>query len=217
MRAGPPRIASHRGRYLPACRHPLQEVTTNEPILRKRERPAKEQKADNPSDRRIKYGGNIEYLAFRINRVRLDIAARIFMKNTAPHRKMLLQNHYLVEEPSNMTNYIVVSVALWIVCGGTCAVIAAGKGRNPAGWFLLGLLFSLFALVAVCALPNIKTSTGKVSLSLDSRDNGSIDNGNIRVEPEPVWRTAQSPMTYGKYGKSWNSTASKFYSQQIAP
>jgi hypothetical protein len=103
-----------------------------------------------------------------------------------------------------MINYIVVSVALWIVCGGTCAVIAAGKGRSPAGWFLLGLLFSLFALVAVCALPNLKASTNKASLSLDSYDNGSI-----RVEPEPVWRVEQSQMPHSKYGKPWNSTASK--------
>ncbi|WP_433058577.1 hypothetical protein [Dactylosporangium sp. CS-033363] len=33
------------------------------------------------------------------------------------------------------------------------AVVAAGKNRDPLGWFLLGLLFGLLSLVAVCALP----------------------------------------------------------------
>ncbi|WP_433206492.1 hypothetical protein ACQP00_39635 [Dactylosporangium sp. CS-047395] len=37
--------------------------------------------------------------------------------------------------------------------GGLHAAIAAGKNRDPPGWFLLGALFGVFSLIAICALP----------------------------------------------------------------
>lgn len=44
---------------------------------------------------------------------------------------------------------------LWIMFGVTAAVIATSKGRSFIGWLILGLLFGIFALVAVCAMPRI--------------------------------------------------------------
>jgi len=44
---------------------------------------------------------------------------------------------------------------LWIMCGITAAVIATSKGRSFIGWLILGLLFGIFALVAVCAMPRV--------------------------------------------------------------
>lgn len=37
--------------------------------------------------------------------------------------------------------------------GGTAAFIASNKNRDSFGWFCLGFLFSIFALVAICAVP----------------------------------------------------------------
>ena len=43
----------------------------------------------------------------------------------------------------------------WLMCAVTAAVIAKGKGRSAIGWFLLGLPFSIFALVMVICLPAV--------------------------------------------------------------
>ena len=42
---------------------------------------------------------------------------------------------------------------VWVMCAITAAVIAGGKQRSAFGWFLLGLLFSVFAVVMVAFLP----------------------------------------------------------------
>lgn len=44
----------------------------------------------------------------------------------------------------------------WLVVAGFTAAIASAKGRNGAGWFVLGLLFSLVALIAAAAMPSLK-------------------------------------------------------------
>lgn len=44
----------------------------------------------------------------------------------------------------------------WLLFAGASAVIAASKGRSGFGWFLLGCLFGIFALVVVAVLPNLK-------------------------------------------------------------
>lgn len=33
-----------------------------------------------------------------------------------------------------------------------CAAIAAEKKRTQIGWFIMGLIFNIFAVIAVCAL-----------------------------------------------------------------
>ena len=44
-------------------------------------------------------------------------------------------------------------VVLWVLCGITCAVIANSKGRSGAGWFMLGCLLSVFAVIMIACLP----------------------------------------------------------------
>ncbi|MCV7163003.1 deoxyribodipyrimidine photolyase [Mycobacterium stomatepiae] len=44
------------------------------------------------------------------------------------------------------------SVVAAIVCG----LIAAMKGRNPLGWGLLGLFFSILTLIVVIVIPSKK-------------------------------------------------------------
>ncbi len=37
-----------------------------------------------------------------------------------------------------------------------CAIIAATKGRNPLGWGILGLFFSIVTLIVVIVIPSKK-------------------------------------------------------------
>ena len=39
-----------------------------------------------------------------------------------------------------------------IVFGGACAILASNKHRDPLGWFVLGFLFSIIALIVIAAL-----------------------------------------------------------------
>lgn len=43
-----------------------------------------------------------------------------------------------------------------IIAAIICAVIAATKGRNPLGWGILGLFFSIITLIVVIVIPSKK-------------------------------------------------------------
>jgi Na+/melibiose symporter-like transporter len=43
-----------------------------------------------------------------------------------------------------------------IIAAIVCGVIAAMKGRNPLGWGVLGLFFSILTLIVVIILPSKK-------------------------------------------------------------
>lgn len=45
---------------------------------------------------------------------------------------------------------------LWLVCAFICAAIASSKGRSTGGWFVLGLIFGIFAVIVVAVLSNLK-------------------------------------------------------------
>lgn len=42
-----------------------------------------------------------------------------------------------------------------LVLGIICGVVANAKGRNPIGWFFLGLFFPLLAIILLICLPNL--------------------------------------------------------------
>ncbi|MGB3511758.1 MAG: hypothetical protein WBA93_21475 [Microcoleaceae cyanobacterium] len=44
-------------------------------------------------------------------------------------------------------------IATWVCCGVSCAIIAEKKYRDQTLWFFLGILFGVFALVAIALLP----------------------------------------------------------------
>lgn len=52
--------------------------------------------------------------------------------------------------------HFLISIAMGIVWGFACMVLAKEKGRNPRGWFILGLLFSFFALLTLVLIPSQK-------------------------------------------------------------
>jgi hypothetical protein len=43
-----------------------------------------------------------------------------------------------------------------IIAAIVCAVVAAMKGRNPFGWGILGLFFSILTLIVVIIIPSKK-------------------------------------------------------------
>lgn len=45
---------------------------------------------------------------------------------------------------------------VWFVCAVVTAIIASSRGRNGFGWFLLGCIFGIFAVILVAALPSQK-------------------------------------------------------------
>lgn len=44
-------------------------------------------------------------------------------------------------------------IILWLGIAVLTAIIASSKGRSFVGWLILGALFSVLALIAVCAMP----------------------------------------------------------------
>ncbi len=45
-------------------------------------------------------------------------------------------------------------ILFWLGFAIAAGVVGSAKGRSGFGWFLLGLLFSLFALIVVACLPS---------------------------------------------------------------
>lgn len=43
-----------------------------------------------------------------------------------------------------------------IIAAIVCGIIAAMKGRNPLGWGILGLFFSILTLIVVIVIPSKK-------------------------------------------------------------
>lgn len=43
-----------------------------------------------------------------------------------------------------------------VIAAIICAVIAGMKGRNPFGWGILGLIFSIFTQIVVTVIPSKK-------------------------------------------------------------
>jgi len=42
----------------------------------------------------------------------------------------------------------VISVAVSVIAGALCSVIAKNKNRSQVGWFVIGFFFSIFGVIA---------------------------------------------------------------------
>jgi hypothetical protein len=47
----------------------------------------------------------------------------------------------------------IIGLIVAIICAIVCRNIAAGKGRGPTLWAILGFLFSIIALIVILILP----------------------------------------------------------------
>lgn len=52
------------------------------------------------------------------------------------------------------TAWIMGLIATSLSCAGLCAWLASQKRRDGSSWFMLGLLFSVLALIAIAGAPN---------------------------------------------------------------
>lgn len=44
----------------------------------------------------------------------------------------------------------------WLICAVVAAVVAHSRGRNGAGWFFIGCVLGIFAVILVALLPSLK-------------------------------------------------------------
>lgn len=51
---------------------------------------------------------------------------------------------------------ILASSVVWVGMAIACAIVATNKGRSGFGWLMLGMLFSLIALIIILVLPSVK-------------------------------------------------------------
>lgn len=51
-------------------------------------------------------------------------------------------------------------ILIWLGFAIATGVVGASKGRSGFGWFLLGLLFSFFALIVVACMPSRHGNSG---------------------------------------------------------
>ena len=63
------------------------------------------------------------------------------------------------EREEEMKTLILLLVLQGVVFGGFCAWLAKQKNRDVGGWFFLGLLFSLVALIAIAVATPLKPRT----------------------------------------------------------
>ena len=55
-----------------------------------------------------------------------------------------------------MQPWFILCLILWIIFAIACAAFASSKNRSSIGWFCLGFLFGIFALIAILCLPEEK-------------------------------------------------------------
>jgi hypothetical protein len=61
--------------------------------------------------------------------------------------------HEVPVDQSSLSHFLALSLFIGIVMGVVVGAVARSRGRNFAGWFFLGLLFGLLALIVVLVIP----------------------------------------------------------------
>jgi RNA polymerase subunit RPABC4/transcription elongation factor Spt4 len=56
-------------------------------------------------------------------------------------------------------SFIVLAIVFGVVFGFACSAIAKSKNRDPAGYFVLGLLLGIFGLIITACMPKVETQT----------------------------------------------------------
>ncbi len=56
---------------------------------------------------------------------------------------------------------LVIQLVFWLLFGGITAAIANSRGRNPLGWFFIGLIGGCFGIVLVLVLPDLNVEKAK--------------------------------------------------------
>ena len=72
-----------------------------------------------------------------------------------------------------------------IIAAIVCAVIAGVKGRNPFGWGILGLFFSILTLIVIAIIPTKKKNQSSGEASRTDNPSG-IDVGSLQGDARQV-------------------------------
>ncbi|OWV91022.1 hypothetical protein [Rhizobium sp. R693] len=68
-----------------------------------------------------------------------------------------------------------------VILGGACAIIASNKNRDVFGWFVLGFLFNLIALIVIAALTPLDIAKAAKDASYNRRyDNEVLEKDELR-------------------------------------
>lgn len=74
-----------------------------------------------------------------------------------------------------------------ITFGGACAILAANKNRDVFGWFVLGCLFNLVALIVIAALSPLTEEERKASSKTQVVDSNAVhDGGELRRKADEL-------------------------------
>ena len=101
------------------------------------------------------------------------------------------------------------SVLISFILGLGCSHFARQRGRKPLNWFIAGLFFGIFALIALFILPVRKRSKTSVSENLLSQKIPKLTILSPSHE-EKLWyfldeqKTQIGPMSFDALSKAWN-------------
>lgn len=103
------------------------------------------------------------------------------------------------------------AIAIWVLIGGITSHYAQQRGRGPIAWFMLGLLFGLFALLALFMMPSLAQDSEEQSINQDS---GILLSSIKEVSDNPYENTEwyyvnkeheqQGPVSYHQLLELWN-------------
>jgi hypothetical protein len=101
------------------------------------------------------------------------------------------------------------SILLTLILGWGCSYFAKQRGRNPLNWFIAGLFFGIFALIALFILPIRQKNEKQTLQTLPPSKNLQL----TILTPshaEKLWyfldeqKTQFGPMSFDALSKAWN-------------
>jgi len=72
-------------------------------------------------------------------------------------------------------------IIVWAFFAICCAIYAPTKGRSGVGWFLLGCIFGVFALILLAVLPRVNIVSG---INISEPDRLSAENPDVWPEAD---------------------------------
>jgi hypothetical protein len=84
-------------------------------------------------------------------------------------------------------SYVFALLIAWAICGVLSAIIASGKGREPAGWFFVGALLGPLGVVIALVIgepsfTNRVSNADDLTKLADLRDRGALTESEFQTE-----------------------------------
>jgi len=99
-----------------------------------------------------------------------------------------------------MVPLVVGFIVTWVICGIVCGIVASSKGRDPTGWFFIGLILGIFGMFLIALLPAVNTTS---SDSFSGWNASNQDHSTFPSNAATIQRASALPES--KYDKQkWN-------------